>query len=174
MLILCCTATSHVVSLDTASGEVEVGQIHHVKRVASRFPRTRSPVVSRTLTTPTALCARWTYAPLPLIMEDTTMLDDSKGLFGEHSFTIIPNGLSEDRLDQVSAIRIYHKSSVLTRLIAAKRYRRRGWDHNTLRSLQRAYRPARRDQLHCLCHVRLPRLLSRARPYDTRCKAGLD
>ncbi|KAF3000118.1 hypothetical protein E8E13_004120 [Curvularia kusanoi] len=34
-------------------------------------------------------------------MEDTTMLDESKGLFGELSFTIIPNGLSEDRLDQL-------------------------------------------------------------------------
>lgn len=33
------------------------------------------------------------------------MLDDSKGLFGDVSFTIIPNGLSEDRINQVSATR---------------------------------------------------------------------
>lgn len=30
------------------------------------------------------------------------MLDGSKGLFGGISFTIIPNGLSEDHLNQVS------------------------------------------------------------------------
>ncbi|KAJ4380526.1 regulator of Ty1 Transposition [Didymella sp. IMI 355093] len=34
-------------------------------------------------------------------MEDTTMLDDSKGLFGDSRFTIIPNGLSDDRVNQL-------------------------------------------------------------------------
>lgn len=33
------------------------------------------------------------------------MLDEPKGLFGELSFTIIPNGLSDDRLDQVGTTR---------------------------------------------------------------------
>lgn len=35
------------------------------------------------------------------IMEDTTMLEGSQGLFEEQSFTIIPNGLSDHDLDQV-------------------------------------------------------------------------
>jgi hypothetical protein len=39
--------------------------------------------------------------PLDSTMEDTTMLEASQGLFEEQSFTIIPNGISEDRLDQV-------------------------------------------------------------------------
>lgn len=34
-------------------------------------------------------------------MEDTTMLEGSQGLFEELSFTIYPNGLSEDRLHEV-------------------------------------------------------------------------
>jgi hypothetical protein len=34
-------------------------------------------------------------------MEDTTMMEASQGLFEEQSFTIIPNGLSDDRLDKV-------------------------------------------------------------------------
>ncbi|KAJ4326081.1 regulator of Ty1 Transposition [Neodidymelliopsis sp. IMI 364377] len=34
-------------------------------------------------------------------MEDTTMLEGSQGLFEEFNFTIIPNGLSEDRLRQL-------------------------------------------------------------------------
>lgn len=38
-------------------------------------------------------------------MEDTRMLDDAKGLFADSSFTIIPNGLSEDRSYQVSVRR---------------------------------------------------------------------
>jgi hypothetical protein len=34
-------------------------------------------------------------------MEDSTMMEASQGLFEEQSFTIIPNGLSDDRLDKV-------------------------------------------------------------------------
>ncbi|KAF2833518.1 hypothetical protein CC86DRAFT_365393 [Ophiobolus disseminans] len=34
-------------------------------------------------------------------MEDSTMMEASQGLFEEHSFTIIPNGLSEDSLDKL-------------------------------------------------------------------------
>ncbi|KAF1923968.1 BRCT domain-containing protein [Didymella exigua CBS 183.55] len=34
-------------------------------------------------------------------MDDTTMQDDSKGLFRDSSFTIIPNGLSENRIKQL-------------------------------------------------------------------------
>ncbi|KAJ4986683.1 BRCA1 C Terminus domain-containing protein [Stagonosporopsis vannaccii] len=34
-------------------------------------------------------------------MEDTTMQDDSKGLFGDCCFTIIPNSMSDDRLSQL-------------------------------------------------------------------------
>jgi hypothetical protein len=34
-------------------------------------------------------------------MEDTTMLEGSQGLFEEASFAIIPNGISEDRLEEV-------------------------------------------------------------------------
>ncbi|KAJ8118242.1 hypothetical protein OPT61_g748 [Boeremia exigua] len=37
----------------------------------------------------------------PPTMEDTTMPDASKGIFGDSSFTIIPNGLSDDRLSQL-------------------------------------------------------------------------
>lgn len=53
-------------------------------------------------------------------MEDTTMQDDSKGLFGDSNFTIIPNGLSEGRLDQVSTARPRLGLKMLTRCIAAK------------------------------------------------------
>lgn len=35
------------------------------------------------------------------VMEDVTMLEGSQGLFEELSFTIIPNGLSEERLNKV-------------------------------------------------------------------------
>jgi len=34
-------------------------------------------------------------------MEDVTMLESSQDLFEEYNFTIIPNGLSEDRMRQV-------------------------------------------------------------------------
>jgi hypothetical protein len=34
-------------------------------------------------------------------MEDSTMLEASQGLFEGQHFTIIPNGLSDDRLDEV-------------------------------------------------------------------------
>lgn len=44
----------------------------------------------------------------PTTMEDTTMLGDPKGIFGESSFTLIPNGLSEDRLSQVRTMRIHY------------------------------------------------------------------
>ena len=34
-------------------------------------------------------------------MEDTAMLEGSQGLFEELTFTIIPNGISEERLKKV-------------------------------------------------------------------------
>jgi len=34
-------------------------------------------------------------------MEDSTMMDASQGLFEEHIFTVIPNGIPEDDLDKV-------------------------------------------------------------------------
>lgn len=34
-------------------------------------------------------------------MEDITMLEGSQGLFEELTFTLIPNGLSEERMRQV-------------------------------------------------------------------------
>jgi hypothetical protein len=39
--------------------------------------------------------------PSVTAMEDTTMLEGSQGLFAELSFTIFPNGMSEDRISQV-------------------------------------------------------------------------
>jgi hypothetical protein len=41
------------------------------------------------------------YSTLVVTMEDTTMMEASQGLFEEQSFTIIPNGLSDDRLEKV-------------------------------------------------------------------------
>jgi hypothetical protein len=43
----------------------------------------------------------YSTTPTAAAMEDTTMLDGSQGPFEELTFTIIPNGLSEDRMRQV-------------------------------------------------------------------------
>lgn len=47
-------------------------------------------------------------------MEDTTMQDSSPGLFAELSFTICPNGLSEDRIQEVcDALRLEFETAIL-------------------------------------------------------------
>jgi hypothetical protein len=48
------------------------------------------------------------------MMEDSTMMEASQGLFEEHSFTIIPNGLPEESLDKVRDA-LGHGEAFLTR-----------------------------------------------------------
>ena len=96
------------------------GTSRAMERVRVRAFLGRAPhAPNRALTTTNSPCTHSTYTPRLPTMEDTTMLDDSKGLFADSSFTIIPNGLSEDRINQVSAPRacIRHYTD---KIVAAK------------------------------------------------------
>lgn len=77
----------------------------HVERGRVALSSDAPPAVNRNIDNNDAPHAHGTYAPRLPAMEDATMLDDPKGLFGDSSFTIIPNGLSEDRINQVGATR---------------------------------------------------------------------
>jgi hypothetical protein len=79
----------------------------HVERDRVALSSDAPHALNRALTTINTHCAHSSSIPRLPAMEDTTMLDDSKGLFGDSRFTIIPNGLSEDRVNQVSAMRAH-------------------------------------------------------------------
>lgn len=58
-------------------------------------------------------------------MEDTTMQDVTQGLFGEQMFTIIPNGIPQDQLEQVRLARDPSLVRILTLYSCANRLRQR-------------------------------------------------
>jgi hypothetical protein len=93
------------------------GGAGHVKRdarkarLATTHPRSRFRSYHLTSTPRNTLP---TVLDPHAIMEDRTMMEASQGLFEEHSFTIIPNGLPEESLDKVRDA-LGHGEAFLTR-----------------------------------------------------------
>ena len=105
-------------------------------------------------------------------MDDTAMLEGTQGLFDEYSFTIIPNGLSEDGLAKVRDAPNIIMNPPNARIVA-RANRRRARHNNFLRRLGRPHPPAARDLVHHLRDVRLPRLPPRPRPHGARREADI-